>query len=404
MQLYKHQQEIVDKNPKRMLLGHEGGTGKTLTLLKLAEKNMKSAIVIVPKGLRSQWLGKIQEYKISVDCLIITKEEFRRDWSRLPKFNCVIIDEVHHFSGLKSQMHKSLVSYLKKHQPAFVYGGTGTPVRREPFNVYALGRIFGYCPVSYIGFREMFYHVRYLGPRMIWEKNIDELSRKKLMSYLGAFTDIVKLSDCFDMPEQLWLEPEEVGITLEQKTKIEEVKLEESNHLVQINARHQIENGSLKGNEFRADWVVAECSKMTRIEELAEEHEKMVIFARYTLQIRDMERRLRALGYNVLTITGGNSADHFTISGMANASDKVVLIAQISVAAGWEVPDIPVVVYASMSYSYLDFQQSSWRVTRGNNLKPHVFRILLGGAVDKAVLKSLQGKKDFDPLLYEERS
>ena len=360
----------------------------------------------MPKGLKSQWMNKTAEYKIIGDFIFVTKEEFRRDWARLGstafgKINCVIIDEIHHFSGIKSQMHKSLVSYLKKHQPAFVYGGTGTPVRREPFNVYALGLIFNYKPMSYIQFRDMFYHVRYLGPRIIWEKNTDEESRKKLMSYLGAFTDIVRLSDCFDLPEQLWLDIEEVGITLEQKKKIEEVKLEESNHLVQINARHQIENGSLKGNEFRTDWVGADCAKTARILELAEEHEKMVIFCRYTLQIRDLEARLRAEGYSVMTITGGNSADHSLIAGIANSAEKVILIAQISVSAGWEIPDIPVVVYASTSYSYLDLQQSSWRVTRANNLKPHVFRRLVGSEVDKAVWKSLEAKKDFDPLLYE---
>lgn len=407
MNLYKHQQAIVDKNPARVLLGHEGGTGKTLTLLRLAEKNLHRShiiFIICPKGLKEQWKGKVKEYKVINDVFILTKEEFRRDWSRLPKFNCVIIDEIHHFSGLKSQMHKSLVSYLKKHQPAFVYGGTGTPVRREPFNVYALGRIFGYCPMSYIKFREMFYHVRYLGPRMIWERNTDEESRKKLMQFLSVFTDIVRLSDCFDMPEQLWLEPEVVGITLEQKKKIEEVRLEESKHLVKISAVHQIEGGTLKGNEFRADWIAPESAKMKRIEELADEHEKLLIFMRYTLQIRETERRLRDLGYNVLTITGGNSKDHFLVSSMANAADKVVLIAQISVAAGWETPNIPFVVYAGVSYSYLDLQQSSWRVTRGNNLLPHVFLPLFGGEVDKAVWKSLEAKKDFDPLLYEERS
>jgi superfamily II DNA or RNA helicase len=356
--------------------------------------------VICPKGLRDQWIGKIKEYGITIPTKVLTKEEFRRDYAKLPVVSSIIVDECHHFSNPKSQMHKHLVAYLKRAQPKYVWIGTATPYRSEPFNIWALGRIVNNNTFTWIQFRDQFYHIRYLGQRMIWEKNEDDASRDRLMKFLSTFADIVTLDDCFDMPEQIDLEPEMLKMSKEQEKAIEDARLEESNPLVFVSQQHQIENGSLKGNEFRDDKTFPS-AKIERIRELAEDNDKLLIFCRYTLQIEEISRDLASLGYNVETITGANSADHYAISQRAESAEKCIIVAQISVAAGWEVPSFKVVVYASMSYGYLDFIQSRGRVIRGNKLSRHVFYFLHSGPVDKAVYERIKKKKDFDPLLYD---
>ncbi len=399
IKLYTHQQKLVDKNPKRACAVHDVGTGKTLTLLTLAEKNARNALIICPKGMKQQWLGKVKEYGIKIPIKVITKEEHRRDWDKLPCADAVIVDEVHHHSNPQSQMHKNLIRYLKKAQPRFVWSGTATPYRSEPFNIWALGVIHGHMPLNWVKFREKFYHIRYLGHRMIWEANEGEHVREELRRYMEPWADFVKLEECFDMPDQIDEEPEVVGMTPEQTKLVEKMKLEEANPLVLVGMRHQIENGGLKGNEFRETIGVGDL-KMPRIIELAEQHDKLLIFCRYTLQIRAYEAKLRELGYVVDTITGENSAEHFNISVRCENAVKSVLIAQITVAAGWEVPSFPVVVYASMSYGYLDFIQSRGRAIRGNKLQKHVFLYLQAGEIDKAVFNSVMDKRDFDPATF----
>lgn len=375
------------------------GSGKTNALLALVQKNARNVLIIVPKGLREQWSVKVREFGVGVPARIVTKEEFRRDAATMGGYDAVVIDELHHFSGYKSQMHKALVKYLKRTQPRFVWSGTATPYRREPFNIYALALIHGVV-LDWIRFRGEYYQPRYLGVRMIWEPRTDEETRKRLWELLAQFSDFVKLEDCFDMPEQLDEEPEMLELSAEQKKAIKELRLVETNPLVLCGKIQQIESGFMYGDEFTPTRHF-ETAKKARIIELAEENPKLLVFCRFTEQIHAIARDLKTEGYNVLTITGENSAEHFTVSQKAEDTSACVLIAQESCATGWETPSFPVVVYASMNYGLLDMIQSRGRVIRANKLSRHVFVYLLGGAVDKAVVECLGRKADFDPATFE---
>ena len=141
IKLYKHQQELVYKAPNKWLLAWEVGTGKTYGALSLIKYK---ALCIVPKSLQEQWKEKKDEYDIDV----ITKEEFRRDHKKLPKYNALVFDEFHYFGGMqgfrkKSAMLKAALEYIKKYNPKQVYGFTGTPYLSTPWNVYALAQILG---------------------------------------------------------------------------------------------------------------------------------------------------------------------------------------------------------------------------------------------------------------------
>jgi len=107
--LYKHQQEILDRNPARHLIAFDRGTGKTLTGLLLAGKNNTATgtditYIIVPKKVKSKWQDDTGNFKDDINTLlgcnlvaenviIMTKEEFKRDCKTLPKPKAVIVDE-----------------------------------------------------------------------------------------------------------------------------------------------------------------------------------------------------------------------------------------------------------------------------------------------------------------------
>lgn len=398
--LYRHQSEILTRNPERRLLAWDVGTGKTLAMLSLADKNADTVLIVTPKGMKEQWAAKIKEYGIVRSAFIVTKEEMRRDFEKLPAVDAVLIDEVHHFSGCSSQMHKNLIKYLHRTNPKYVWGGTATPYRSEPLNIWALGKIFGYMPRRFDQFRSTFYFPMRIGRRMIWKIRDNEEMKDRLHGYLNAYADVVKMEECFDVPDQVDMAPEVFDMTPEQKRAIKKLELEEILPIVLYGKTHQIEQGQLKGNEYVPDEYF-DSTKDARILELASEHPKLLIFCRYTLQIYHLQKILKKAGYDVATITGENSEDHFDISTDAEKLPKCILIAQTSVAAGWEVPSFPVVVFASMSYSYLDYVQSRGRVIRGNKLQKHVFLPLISGEIDQAVYDCVLNKRDFDPAKWE---
>jgi len=59
-----------------------------------------------------------------------------------------------------------------------------------------------------------------------------------------------------------------------------------------------------------------------------------------------------------------------------------------------------VVVFASMSYKYIDTAQMKFRVKRIHNLHENTFIYLLGGKCDKACYDCISAGKNFDPIEY----
>ena len=75
--LYNHQKRIIEFNPKRWLLCHGTGTGKTRTAIELVNKNNVSFLIICPKTLKENWKREIEKWlKIKTDWQVVTKEEF----------------------------------------------------------------------------------------------------------------------------------------------------------------------------------------------------------------------------------------------------------------------------------------------------------------------------------------
>ena len=130
---YKHQKEILERNPKKCLLCFDTGTGKTLTSIWWANQNRLKTLVIVPKALKKQWERELKKYgETYFD--VITKETFRKDWDKIGLYDAIIVDEAHYFSG-KSQMYKNLLKFIKKQDVPYVWLLTATPFLSSPWNI-----------------------------------------------------------------------------------------------------------------------------------------------------------------------------------------------------------------------------------------------------------------------------
>lgn len=92
MELYKHQRDIIDADPLIAPIALGVGGGKTRVCLELAEGK---TLVIVPKQqkLDKTWEENAKKFGIKKDIHVVSKEEFKKIWETLPKYDTVIIDE-----------------------------------------------------------------------------------------------------------------------------------------------------------------------------------------------------------------------------------------------------------------------------------------------------------------------
>lgn len=354
------------------------------------------ALFIVPKSLKANWARYRQEYNFNW-MVILTKEEFRRDWNLLIDFQIVVIDEAHYFSGMKSKMSKNLSKYLKKHKTRFRMLLTATPYLSTPWNIFTLASHLGY-DWSYGNFVMRYFNQTFIGRShraiMVPKSGIEE-DMAKLVAKIG---DIVKLEDCVDVPEQVF-ETEYVSLTKEQIAA--QKKIIEVNPIVRYTYYHQIANGTLKSDGYRED-AFYKNEKVERLKELAETNKKIAIVCRYNLQIEALKRELEPLGKKIFIIQGKTrNRDEVTLA--ADAAPEAIILINASCSEGYELPSVPLMVFASLSFSYKDVKQMQGRILRINKLKKNVYLFLVADDdIDKAVYQSIKKKENFDIALYAE--
>lgn len=397
MKPYKHQIEFLKSNPNKTALVWSCGTGKTRTALEWSKLYGGNTLVICPKALKTNWEREAEKW--GADVVVMTKETFRKEAKGLPKFDQVIVDEIHggfltpHF---KSQMSKMLRGYLKVNKVERFLGLSATVYTSSPWNIYNLAHYIGY-KLDYKKFDwEYFDHVR-MGMRVIPvpKKGVE----KKLAELVKKFASIVDIKNVIDVPLQNHLEPEYFALTKKQLSKIEENY--DPVPIVRFTLQHEIENGILIGNEFKEKHSFA-CDKNDRILALVEENKKVAIVARYNYQIDVIAELLKE--YTPMIIRG-DVKDRDRVCLEAENSPGAVVIIQSDCGVGFELPSFELCIFASMSYSYTAYEQMLGRFLRMNKPSRTTFVYLLtdGDSIDQAVYDAIQKKKDFQINLYRKK-
>ena len=413
MQLYNHQQKIIDDDPKKTGLFLSTGSGKTRIALLLA---IGKTLVICPKTQKEDgnWEREVKKLKLKIQLDTISKETFRRDHEKLSRYDTVICEEAHTLLGVTpnvryknkqaipktSQLYEALELFLDRTKPERLYLVTATIIK-NPMTVWGAGKLLG-KNWNFYEWRMAFYTKIPIPGREVWIPKKDDKTKDRLAEIVRKLGYIGRLEDFFDVPEQTYHNIY-IGLTEKQKKRINELKLEYPDPIVLIGKKHQIENGTLKGDEFsKTEYFDNE--KIEKLSDLALEFPKMIIFAKYTAQIEQIATAMKSLGKKVF-ILQGDTKNRGELILEANKSDEYVFIAQAQVSAGWELPTCPVMVFASRTYSFVDYVQAQGRIHRSNNLKRNLYiNLIVKGGIDEAVDKSLENKVDFDEHIYYETS
>ena len=396
--LYRHQKELVELAPKKHLLAWETGTGKSLTAIKLAELTHKSSLVICPKSLKVNWQKEIKKFSIIQNFSVLTKEEFKKQATSLSTYDVLIIDEAHYFAGMKSQMSKSLLGYIKKHKSNYIYLLTATPYMSTPWNIYVLSRYLG-VEWNYQKFKYHFFNDVQMGHRMIpvIKKGI-EPTIARLVQRLGSTK---KLSECIDVPDSIFL-TEYFDLTKEQERGMEE--LEASVPIVFWTKCHQICGGTLKNIDKTKPHIQFKSEKLARVCDLANEHDKIAIICRYNAEIANIKQKLeKKKGFKkpIYVIQGATTQKDDVVNSINSDKECVVLI-QSACSEGYNMPGVPIMVFYSYDFSLKNYIQMRGRIQRINAVQKCVYiSLIVKGTVDEDVYKSVVvHKQDFQIAIY----
>lgn len=411
MTLYRHQNKIIQDDPKKCGLFLGTGSGKTKIALLLAHG---ATLVVCPKTVKEDGLWEREHTKLKSKngMIVISKEEFRTRGLSYAFFNTLIIDEAHTVLGASpyyrwrhkkqipkvSQVCEALFRYVAQHQPSRIYLLTAT-ITRNPMCVWAAGRLLG-KQWGFSAFRQKCYFKLPMD-REIWQVKKDKATKEWLGKAVRSIGYTGKLDDYFEVPEQTY-KTEWIGLTSEQNAMIERYALEYPDPLVFTGKAHQIENGIMMGNEFRKTEYF-ENEKIRKILQYAGLYPRMVIFAKYIAQLEMIERIVRKAGYTTFMLDGRTKRRKELLEG-ANNAQKGIFLCQSSMGQGWELPDYPVAVFASLSYSVVDHVQAEGRILRANKLKENLFiTLVVRGGVDEAVYECIKDKKDFLEYSYAKK-
>lgn len=384
-QLYAHQQRLVDAAPERVCLVWETGTGKSLASVTLAERhNSQSVLVICPKALHAKWLRDVPAH-----FTVVTKEQFKKHAKTMPAYGAVIVDEAHHFFGMKSALSRSLKAYLTRHNVRYRILATATPFRSSPWDAYVMGEILGYRQ-SYGSFKRKYFNDIRMGARFIPvpKKNYKDL----LLADIKGMADIVRLDECVDVPEQT-IYPIYVEKTKEQATA--ELALTEFMPLVRLTQEHQIAGG----------WnpetgVPVSTNKLPALMGILEANKRVIVVCKYRKEMELIERALSA--FNVFQIHG-DIKDRDAVLANARSQDNFVILANADTMEGWECPEANVMVFYSYSWKLVSYIQALGRIQRINAVKKNVYiSLVVTGSVDEHVYNAIMDKRDFQHDLYNQ--
>ncbi len=416
MRLRFHQITAVENSPNKWGLWFRMRVGKTPTAIRLVTSRCKSALVICPKGLVQQWLDEIYLWRDNedVEFLVISRDQFKKRFtiekqkkgrktvdvvvsSNLKKYDAVVVDEVHRgFGNYKSQMFKALDFYLKSNDIEYRWLLSGTPFTATSWSVYSYGKLLG-KDWTWFKWDKYFFWRRKMGRVMIPVAR--ENKEKELQIILKKLGTVIDLKDVAEVADDVNI-VEYFNLNKKQKDEIKAI--DEDVPIVEYVKQHQLEQACLKSDGYKEE-LQFPCKKDERLIELAANYEKLIIVCKYKAQIRKIinifaERK-------IFIIWGESKEGSSVIAKQAEAEDNCIVIIQNDTCDGYNLKSFDTMVFASMSYSFVNYDQIKYRMKSMDKNTPNTYIHLLtdGDSMDKAVYENINKKQDFSLELYAKR-
>ena len=159
-----------------------------------------------------------------------------------------------------------------------------------------------------------------------------------------------------------------------------------------------IENAS-RYTQLQRRIVNGDPSRVSRLKEIIENHGKVIVFYNFNYERDAILDLLDEMKIRYGELNGHNHTD------IPKTKNWVYLVQYNSGSEGWNCIETNVIVFYSLSYSYRMTHQAAGRIDRRNTqfLDLYYYYFYSNSSIDKAILKSLEAKKDFNEKKYYEK-
>lgn len=433
--LYKFQRRAV-----RFLLRNgsaalfmEQGTGKTITALAYVARlwsrgYAKSVLVICPKaviiGWKKQaeqhlnipmmcWVGKKQidnaEASMSmpfdgVQMLVVNYELFwRRPWIMSHEWDVIICDESHRIKAPKSNQ-SIMVSKLVAPYKLLL---TGTPIEKDERDLFAQfhfidNTIFG----SWFQFAQEYMRKIHFGNSDVFKLELKPGSVRRLRERLAPMCFRVRAKDVLELPDAI---DQAVYFELTGKCKRYYDEIERSFHtevrgkkvsshlaISNVTKLQQLTGGFLATDD--EELISLEQDKLSALIDVVSDipkHEKIVVFARFTEEIKLIQQAMAGfLGRTCWTLEGSTKDQGEVWTTFQSSTDPNSLVIQTRAGGvGIELFASCYAILYSNPLSYIDYDQLRKRLVREGQKRPVKFiHLIAENTIDEDVIYSLKRK------------
>ena len=159
-----------------------------------------------------------------------------------------------------------------------------------------------------------------------------------------------------------------------------------------------IENAS-RYTQLQRRIVNSDESRTNRLKKIIESHKKVIVFYNFNYERDNILNLLREMKIPTAELNGHA---HSTIP----KTDRWVYLVQYNAGSeGWNCVETNVIVFFSLNYSYRMTHQAAGRIDRRNTPFEDLYYYYFysNSSIDKAILKSLESKKNFNEKKYYEK-
>jgi len=368
--LRPHQQKyMAERNKNRDLLVWEMQTGKTAVACEwIKDRKPRKFLVTCPKGIIEKWKRELKTWGAKAD--VVSRDQIKK--INLDKYDGLVLDEAQDFASplfnkQRSARAETIYNYVKSHPYCHILMLSATPIRSTSWNLHTLACYLGiFWPVK--EFRDKFFYFTDLYGRWHYEPRKDW--RIMIRPYLESISDIVLLKDCIDVPEHN-----------HETIFIKQTKKPDKN--TEWHERHRAEQSE---------------DKWKTLSNLLDGYRKVILVVYYRDQIDDYVKRIG--NDRQVFVLNGDTKNQDEVIEQAKKSDDCVFILQASMGAGFSASEFSVMIFASMSFKYVDYIQSTGRLNSTENIHKNNYVYLIGGECDKAVYDTIMDGHDFNPHKY----
>lgn len=401
------------------------GTGKTITSLEVIRMAKPKTVLIVTNSKNSiqNWERQIEKFVIShrswdrfgihlfipgtctrIHIRLYNPYQYKIDG----KVDMFILDESHSIKNRRSKRFKTLNRMRKQFPLSRRIIMTATPTSLNQIDLWSQYVFLGLFPDSWKHFVDRWCEAYGF---MMKKNRLQEDMVEAFMSEIDKITyyvgdEVLKLKDHsheevklkFSKPHQ------DIYNVLEEEfiLQFQDINIVTPNTLAQMAKLHQICGGTIKTESGTR--LFNPCEKLNWTLDFIERTEgKIVVFCAYNNEITRLGLELKKRGIRHELLWSGAKNKDGWVKFQDNPIIRVIVVQFASGAQSIDLQASNTIIYYSLNFRYIDFDQSLGRIRRrGQTEETKAYFLIVENTIDRLVFNNLHDKKAIAQSVFDQ--